>query len=512
MTVIADAPTYPHGYVVGRYLTAVADTAADSDRLMDFTPAKGRVIFTPERGHRTTEGPVPTFVVQRPVECPLDDQGYLTSPGGGRGVGLIVGVYLVRFEVQGAQVPGPSRIEVREDHTEATPLDLILAMPEVVPPGSVVVVDETTAQRAEAAAARAEAIVTDIESEVRAVVLASPELKGKSGADGVSIVDVTAVDGVATVTLSDGTTRLIDLPPGEAGHTPVLSWEGARLLVDGVPGPDLRGPAGPAPSVSWAGDRLTVGGQTGPSLTGPQSTVPGPAPSIKIGTVTSGGTASATITGTSPDLTLGLVLPKGDPGTKGDPGAPGVVSSASSYVIVGPGRPDQPSTTAGAIPSPDTTPVGARYESVDEAGVGARTWRKVAGNKWIVADGDTGVRDLTALVDPKSRVWSENATTGRFFLRRVGAQVQVIFADMRYQAAGTTDYLINFPAGFRPPAFANGLLMAGDAAGILRALVFPNNGAVRVTGPAPAHPLINGMLFYYTAEPWPTAPLPGTPA
>ena len=85
------------------------------------------------------------------------------------------------------------------------------------------------------------------------------------------------------------------------------------------------------------GDRVRSGEFTGE---------PGPAPSIKIGTVTSGTTPSATIKGTSPDLTLDLVLVKGGQGDKGDPGAPGVVSSASSYVIVGPGRPDVPSTTA----------------------------------------------------------------------------------------------------------------------------------------------------------------------
>ena len=84
------------------------------------------------------------------------------------------------------------------------------------------------------------------------------------------------------------------------------------------------------------------------------------------------------------------MLPKGDRGDKGETGAPGVVSSASSYVLVGPGRPDAPSTTGGVITGAE--PVGARYESVDEAGVGARTWRKVAGGKWVVTDGDTGWR------------------------------------------------------------------------------------------------------------------------
>lgn len=180
---ILNAPVYPHGYVTGRYLTAVAD-GPDDDHLMDFTPAQGKVIFTPETVIRRHEGPSPALVVQRPVECPINSQGYLTSPDGWRGVYLIVGIYSVRFEVQGAQVPGPKRIEVKETHTPDAPLDLVLSMPEVVPPGSVVVVNETTAQRAEAAAARAEAVVTNLESEVRAVVLASPELKGERGEPG----------------------------------------------------------------------------------------------------------------------------------------------------------------------------------------------------------------------------------------------------------------------------------------------------------------------------------------
>ena len=159
---ILNAPVYEHGYVTGRYLTAVAD-GPDDDHLMDFTPAKGKVIFTPETVIRRHEGPSPALVVQRPVECPINSQGYLTSPDGWRGVSLIVGIYSVRFEVQGAQVPGPKRIQVKASHTQDAPLDLVLSMPEVVPPGSVVVVDETTAQRAESAAARAEAAVARAE-------------------------------------------------------------------------------------------------------------------------------------------------------------------------------------------------------------------------------------------------------------------------------------------------------------------------------------------------------------
>lgn len=56
--------------------------------------------------------------------------------------------------------------------------------------------------------------------------------------------------------------------------------------------------------------------------TGPQGE-PGPANTLKIGTVASGTTASATISGSSPNQTLNLVLPKGDKGDTGPQGEPG---------------------------------------------------------------------------------------------------------------------------------------------------------------------------------------------
>lgn len=56
---------------------------------------------------------------------------------------------------------------------------------------------------------------------------------------------------------------------------------------------------------------------------------------LTIGTVTSGETASAEITGTSPNQTLNLVLPKGDKGDKGDTGAKGDTGPAGFEVPVG---------------------------------------------------------------------------------------------------------------------------------------------------------------------------------
>ena len=63
-------------------------------------------------------------------------------------------------------------------------------------------------------------------------------------------------------------------------------------------------------------------GDTGASGGSGETTVINP--TITIGTVTNGDTASATITGDSPNYTLNLVLPKGDKGDTGAKGADGV--------------------------------------------------------------------------------------------------------------------------------------------------------------------------------------------
>ncbi len=66
--------------------------------------------------------------------------------------------------------------------------------------------------------------------------------------------------------------------------------------------------------------RLSAGGWSdGSTIIGPEgppSTVPGPANSLEIGTVTEG-PASATITGDAPSQTLNLMLPKGNDGAQG---------------------------------------------------------------------------------------------------------------------------------------------------------------------------------------------------
>ena len=206
-------------------------------------------------------------------------------------------------------------------------------------------------------------------------------LAGDDGDNGVGVESVTLDGTTLRFSLSDGTTRDVDAAAlrGKDGHTPNLAWDGTRLVVDGVPGPSLKGDDGHTPVPTWQGTALSWDGGEPVDLRGAS----GQTPTIKIGSVASGSTPSATITGTSPDLTLGLVLPKGD---RGDPGAPGVVSSASSYVLVGPGRPDTPSTTGGVITGAE--PVGAEYRSTDGAQVGAFVWMKRPGNKWVVMSGE----------------------------------------------------------------------------------------------------------------------------
>jgi hypothetical protein len=62
----------------------------------------------------------------------------------------------------------------------------------------------------------------------------------------------------------------------------------------------------------------------------------GPANSLSIGTVAEGTTASATITGTAPTQTLNLVLPKGDTGSTGSTGSAGTTGATGATGPAGP--------------------------------------------------------------------------------------------------------------------------------------------------------------------------------
>ena len=202
---------------------------------------------------------------------------------------------------------------------------------------------------------------------------------------------------------------------------------------------------------------------------------------------------------TIPDLTLDLVLAKGDQGERGERGAPGVVSSASSYILVGPGRPDVPGTTAGTITGSE--PVGARYESVDEAGVGARTWRKVAGNKWVVTDGDTGWRRVVV-----EAIDTSTAPDHGTLIRRVGPNVYYVIAGRT-----TTGSWRQFGVGWRPVASIVHSLTPWSGSTTVARLATHIHGAFMWAANPGAGFLAQCQITWATADTWPTT-LPGDPA
>ena len=177
--------------------------------------------------------------------------------------------------------------------------------------------------------------------------------KGDTGATGAKGVTPTLKVGSTTtgnagtnavVTMTDSNnvyTLNFVIPKGEKGDTGAKGEAGVKGQ-DGVKGADGITPTLRVGTVTTlaAGSNATVTmsennnvytlnfgipkgnkGDTGASGGSGETTVVNP--TITIGTVTSGDTASATITGDSPNYTLNLVLPKGDKGDKGDTGEAG---------------------------------------------------------------------------------------------------------------------------------------------------------------------------------------------
>lgn len=193
--------------------------------------------------------------------------------------------------------------------------------------------------------------------------------------------------------------------PPLTGPAPTIDWQDDKLVVGNVVGPPLTGPA---PSVAWDNDKLVVGGVTGPSLKGP----PGDT---------------------------------GAPGSPGAPGAPGALANASSYMLVGPGRPDTPATTGGIITGSE--PNGAFYYSTDGAGVGAWEWRK-RGTKWELTNADTGwrVMDISTL-DPD--------VTGNWYMRFYHDKVSVVMGELSTSNSTVRTKQITLNPRFRPKVILN---------------------------------------------------------
>ena len=179
----------------------------------------------------------------------------------------------------------------------------------------------------------------------------------------------------ANVTMTDNNnvyTLNFVIPKGEKGDTGATGTKGQ----DGAKGADGITPTLKVGTVTTlaAGSNATVTmsennneytlnfgipkgnkGDTGASGGSSETTVVNP--TITIGTVTNGDTASATITGDSPNYTLNLVLPKGDKGAKGDKGDAGAkgADGITPTIAVGTTTTGEAGTNAGVTMSKSGT-------------------------------------------------------------------------------------------------------------------------------------------------------------
>ena len=244
-----------------------------------------------------------------------------------------------------------------------------------------------------------------------------------------------------------------------------------------------------------------------------------PLPSITVGKVEKlapDANPTASISGDAPNFVMDLGLVQGQTG------------NPTKYLLVGPGRPDVPSSTAGIITGGES--VGATYHSEDGAGVGAYVWRKRPRGAWVVVDGDTGWRGLIA------------ATTGMFLNVRRTPDGVFVYGGFLFTGGGTrpvngaqtmlldgiyTDGQL--PVGFRPdtPTQAGTRTIASlsatvrsradqDPASSLGTLyVNTDNGDSRTHGRVVMKTIAQGfggaIIEYPTLDPWPST-LPGTPA
>ena len=175
MVNVPDAVQY--GRVQAHLVAFIADTQ-DEGVVPDEVPLEGVVVLTPTVGvvRFPTTVPPRTAVVQAlrcpiiggdlyppdtPLEGPLPDTPGVVVVASDQPVGLPdIVQWTATFELVGARVqPGSITFEVPASGV----VDLTTVMPATPTPGTVVVVSTESAERAEAAAVRAEQIVADLE-------------------------------------------------------------------------------------------------------------------------------------------------------------------------------------------------------------------------------------------------------------------------------------------------------------------------------------------------------------
>jgi hypothetical protein len=152
-----------------------------------------------------------------------------------------------------------------------------------------------------------------------------------------------------------------------------------------------------------------------------------------------------------------------------------------------------------------TAPVGSQY--VDTAATtGAIRWIKATGSGntgWVVEYGDTGYRNLLALLD---NGWASGGGTARCHLRRVGNQCSL---EVRNLTAGSTTTILDgdVPSGFLPAAAA--LTPVHLSTGAFATLLLNTAGQVIIGSLLNVSNTAVSRLTWTTDNTWP-AVLPGS--
>lgn len=232
---------------------------------------------------------------------------------------------------------------------------------------------------------------------------------------------------------------------------------------------------------------------------------------ISAGTVAGALSVSGAITGGSTGAFTGAVT------AAGVTSSAAVQAAAASGFVVGASGPKILSGT-GSPEGVVTAPVGSQW--IDTAATtGAIKWIKATGTGntgWVVQYGDTGLRNVSALLPAAHLALNPNAVAS---IRRVGSLVTLFYSTGSSPTATGLQTLTDgttVPSGFRFDKTASGrtptgtMLVGSSGAGSSISLYMSTtsaiNSATHVSGTA-----VQGSISWTTDDAWP-ASLPGSAA
>lgn len=185
---------------------------------------------------------------------------------------------------------------------------------------------------------------------------------------------------------------------------------------------------------------------------------------------------------------------------------------AKKLPLVGIGRPDQPSTTAGVISGNE--PNGTQFRSIDGANVGAWLWEKRNGS-WLVIEGDTGWRRIDSPALSSGYLVLRRTANANYLCGTGGSWGTVsIASNAQTQEAGRKIHILDYgrlPEGWRTPVAIVGQVTRDgyDPAGFL--LVSSTDDANHISLRSPTNErnyLRFPMLVYPPSDAW-CSRLPG---